>query len=346
MDAITIEPGRRDSVRLESVPEPGPEQGSMLVESLRTGICGTDAEIVAGAYGDAPDGQARLVLGHESLGRVLDPGPLGAFEPGDLVVGVVRRPDPVPCRSCAVGESDMCRNGRYTERGIKGRHGFMAERWGIEPEHAVRVAPELGDLGVLMEPTSVVAKAWEQVDRVGARLFWRPRRVLVTGTGPIGLLAALVGRQRGLAVAVLSRHESGPKADLVRGLGAELVGDLDELDGEPDVVVEATGAGEVIAAALARVAPGGAVCLTGLGGDGHRPEATLAELATQLVLDNTVVVGSVNANRRHFVLGHDALCAADRDWLRALITRRMGPDEAPGLLVEGSDDVTAVVDWT
>ncbi|MCD9622709.1 glucose 1-dehydrogenase [Rhabdothermincola salaria] len=346
MDAITIEPGRSNSVRLEPVPEPGPEQGPIVVESIATGVCGTDAEIVAGEYGEAPEGEGRLVLGHESLGRVVDPGPYGGFEVGDLVVGVVRRPDPVPCRSCAVGESDMCRNGRFTERGIKGRHGFMAERWGIEPEHAVRVSPALGALGVLMEPASVVAKAWEQVDRVGDRAFWEPRTVLVTGTGPIGLLAALIGCQRGLDVVVLGRHDTGPKADLVTGLGARLVFDIDELDDDPDVVVEATGAGTVIAGALDRVAPGGVVCLTGLGGDGHRPRSTLAELATQLVLDNTVVVGSVNANRRHFVKAHDVLCAADQDWLAGLITRRMSPTEAVDALREGGDDVKAVVDWT
>jgi threonine dehydrogenase-like Zn-dependent dehydrogenase len=240
----------------------------------------------------------------------------------------------------------MCRNGRFTERGIKGRHGFMAERWGIEPEHAVLVSPALGALGVLMEPASVVAKAWEQVDRVGDRAFWEPRRVLVTGTGPIGLLAALIGCQRGLDVSVLGRHEAGPKADLVTGLGARLVFDVGDLDDDPDVVIEATGAGTVIASALDRVAPGGVVCLTGLGSDGHRPRSTLAELATQLVLENTVVVGSVNANRRHFVKAHDALCAADRDWLAGLITRRMSPREAVDALREGGDDVKAVVDWS
>jgi glucose 1-dehydrogenase len=346
MDAVTIEPGRPDSVRLEAVDEPGPEQGSVVVESLATGICGTDAEIVAGDYGEAPDGERRLVLGHESLGRVVDPGPVGPFEVGDLVAGVVRRPDPVPCPNCAVGESDMCRNGRFTERGIKGRHGFMAERWRIEPEHAVRVDDDLGALGVLMEPMSVVAKAWEQVDRVGDRAFWEPRTVLVTGAGPIGQLAALIGRQRGLHVVLHDHNADGPKPELAEALGVEYCADIDALDLEPDVVIEATGVGQVIADALHRLAPGGVVCLTGLGDDGHRPASTLAELATQLVLDNKVVVGSVNANRRHFVKGHDALLRAERDWLADLITRRASPDEVVEVLTTKTGDVKVVVDWT
>ena len=136
------------------------------------------------------------------------------------MVGIVRRPDPIPCPNCVVGEWDMCRNGQYTERGIKQINGFMSERWRVEPEYVVKVDRSLGLLGVLLEPTTVVAKAWEQVAAVGQRAFWDPRTVLVTGAGPIGLLAALVGKQRGLEVHVLDRAESGAKPDLVRALGA------------------------------------------------------------------------------------------------------------------------------
>ena len=85
------------------------------------------------------------MLGHESLGEVIEAPPGSGFAAGDRVVGIVRRPDPVPCPACAAGEWDMCRNGRYTERGIKGLHGFGAERFRIEPEFAVKVDPALGD---------------------------------------------------------------------------------------------------------------------------------------------------------------------------------------------------------
>ena len=191
MKAITVEPHKPETARLEEIPEPDAHDGSVLVEAVAVGVCGTDVEIVEGKYGWAPRGRTRLVLGHESLGRVVDPGASSSLKKGDLVVGIVRRPDPVPCPNCAVGEWDMCRNGQYTERGIKEIDGFMSERWRIEPEYAMKIDRSLGLLGVLLEPTTVVTKAWEQVFAIGHRAFWEPRTVLVTGAGPIGLLAAL-----------------------------------------------------------------------------------------------------------------------------------------------------------
>src|SRR5262245_44379711 len=211
MKAITVEPLKPHSAELEDVPEPDSRDGSMLVEAIAGGVCATDVEIVEGKFGWAAPARARLVIGHESLGRVVDPGPDSPFQKDDLVAGIVRRPDPVPCPSCAAGEWDMCRNGQYTERGIKQIDGFMSERWRIEPDYAVKIDPSLGLLGVLLEPTSVVAKAWEQIDAVGTRASWEPRTALITGAGPVGLLAALLAKQRGLDVHVLDRLESGPK---------------------------------------------------------------------------------------------------------------------------------------
>ena len=138
MKAITVEPHKAETAQLEDIPEPDVRGGSVLVEAIAVGVCGTDVEIVEGKYGRAPRGKTRLVLGHESLGRVVDPGPAGGLKQGDLVVGIVRRPDPVPCPNCAVGEWGMCRNGQYTERGIKEIDGYMSERWRIEPEYAVK----------------------------------------------------------------------------------------------------------------------------------------------------------------------------------------------------------------
>ena len=175
MKAITVEPLKPETARLEDVPDPDVRDGAVLVEAIAVGVCGTDVEIVEGKYGWAPRGKTRLVLGHESLGRVLDPGPSAALKQGDLVVGIVRRPDPVPCPNCAVGEWDMCRNGQYTERGIKQIDGFMSERWRIEPEYAMKVDPSLGLLGVLLEPTTVVTKAWEQVQTISQRALWEGR---------------------------------------------------------------------------------------------------------------------------------------------------------------------------
>src|SRR5262245_37293295 len=216
MRAITLTPGKKNSARLEDIPEPSDRDGAVLVRTLALGVCGTDRDIVAAEYGEAPPGRDRLVLGHESLG-VVEHVANGTLQPGDHVVGIVRRPDPVPCPACAVGEWDMCRNGRYTERGIKARDGFGSERFRIEPEFAVKVDASLGLLAVLLEPTSIVARAWDHIDRIGRRArWWQPQRVFVTGAGPIGLLAALMGVQRGLDVHVFDRNTDGPKPTLVR----------------------------------------------------------------------------------------------------------------------------------
>ena len=319
----------------------------MLVEAVAVGVCGTDVEIVEGKYGTPPAGKTRLVLGHESLGRVVDPGPGGALKKGDLVVGIVRRPDPVPCPNCAVGEWDMCRNGRYTERGIKEIDGFMSERWRIEPEYAMKVDASLGLLGVLLEPTTVVAKAWEQVAAVGQRAFWEPRRVLVTGAGPIGLLAALVGVQRGLEVHVLDRVESGPKPELVRALGATYhAGAVGDVGFQPDAVVECTGVGQVIADSMAAIGAGGVVCLTGVGTGGRTSAVPIADAAAHMVLGNLVLVGSVNANKRHWYKAGQVLARADRSWLGRLVTRRERPEDLSRALHRTPDDIKVVVQFS
>jgi threonine dehydrogenase-like Zn-dependent dehydrogenase len=347
MRAITVEPKRPGSARWEEVPEPDPREGSVLVEAIAVGVCGTDVEIVEGKYGWAPPGSERLVLGHESLGRVLDPGPAGPFKKGELVVGIVRRPDPVPCPNCAVGEWDMCRNGRYTERGIKEIHGFMSERWRIEPEYAIRVEPGLGLLGVLLEPASVIAKALEQVATIGRRSFWEPRTVLVTGAGPIGLLAALAARSYGLEVHVLDRVEAGLKPDLARALGATYhSGSVLEIGFEPDAIVECTGVGQVIADAIQTIGSSGIVCLTGVGHGGVVTAAACADIAASTVLKNNVIVGSVNANKRHWYRAASLLARADRELLGRLVTRREKPADFERALERRPDDIKVVLQFS
>jgi threonine dehydrogenase-like Zn-dependent dehydrogenase len=346
MKAITVEPHKPETARLEDIPEPDARGGSVLVEAIAVGVCGTDVEIVEGKYGWAPRGKTRLVLGHESLGRVVDPGASGALQKGDLVVGIVRRPDPVPCPNCAVGEWDMCRNGQYTERGIKEIDGYMSERWRIEPEYAMKVDRSLGLLGVLLEPTTVVTKAWEQVGAVGQRAFWEPRTVLVTGAGPIGLLAALVGKQHGLEVHVLDQIESGPKPELVRALGATYhTGTVGDVGFEPDVIVECTGVGQVIADSIQAVAPGGVVCLTGVGSGGRTVGLTVADVASNVVLRNNVVVGSVNANKRHWYRAGQVLARADPSWLARLVTRREPPEQFMRALQRQPEDIKVVIQF-
>jgi threonine dehydrogenase-like Zn-dependent dehydrogenase len=339
MKAITVEPKKPGTARFEDIPEPDAREGSVLVEAVAVGVCGTDVEIVEGKYGWAPPGKTRLVLGHESLGRVIDPGASSSLKKGDLVVGIVRRSDPVPCPNCAVGEWDMCRNGRYKERGIKEIHGFMSERWRTEPEYVIKLDPTLGMLGVLLEPMTVITKALEQVLAVGQRAFWEPKTVLVTGAGPIGLLAALrMSMRQDLQVHVLDRVETGLKPDLVRALGATYhSGSVLDLKFEPDVIVECTGVGSVIGDSYYKIGAGGVICLTGVGAGGITSRA-VADIAAAAVLKNNVVVGSVNANKRHWYKASERLARLDRKWLSRLITRYEKPENFKQALERKPDD--------
>jgi len=303
---------------LDDVPEPAPEDGDLLVEALALGVCGTDREIVARGPSWGNEGRSRLILGHESLGRVLQAPDRSGFDPGDLVVGIVRRPDPVPCAYCAVGRFDLCENGQYTERGIVGRDGFGSERFRLEPDYAVRVDPALGLAAVLVEPASVVAKAWEQLDHVVRRAR---RRALVLGAGPIGLLAALLGVQRGLEVHVVDQVEHGPKPKQTSDLGAVYHNSLQDLTGTFDAVVECSGV--LVGEAIAYTAPGGATCLVGIGDPERAATVNLAELSLDLVIQNKLVMGTINSNRSHFEAAHQALREVDRRWLEGLLTDRV-----------------------
>jgi threonine dehydrogenase-like Zn-dependent dehydrogenase len=347
MRALTVIPRRGGSARLTEVPEPAAAAGTILVQGLALGVCGTDLDIAVGEYGWPPPGRERLILGHESLGRVLEAPAGSGFASGDLVVGIVRHPDPVPCPNCAVGEWDMCRNGRYTEHGIKELDGFCAERYRLDPAFAVRLDPKLDQVGVLLEPASILAKAWEHIARIGGRARWEPRRVLVTGAGPIGLLAALMGVQRGLEVRVLDRATDGPKPGLIRELGATYFnGPIQEACHDADVIVECTGVGQLVLDAMCCSTPSGIVCLTGIS-SGKRPlSLDVAALNQTMVLENDVVFGSVNANRRHYEAAADALARADSAWLERLITRRVPLARWAEALTRQPHDVKPVIDLT
>jgi glucose 1-dehydrogenase len=353
MRAMTVIPGGRGSAELTELPDPEPGDGELLVAPLYLGVCGTDREIVDGDHGEPPPGRERLVLGHELLARVKEgpraerPNGAAAFEPGQLVAGIVRRPDPVPCACCAQGEWDMCRNGQYTERGIKALDGYGSELVTLEADFAVPIPDDLGTLGVLTEPASILAKAWEQIDRISTRACSVHERALVTGGGPIGLLAALMGAQRGLEVHVLDRATEGPKPEAVHALGGRYhAGEVADVAQEvvPDVVVECTGVAELVAGAMRHTAPGAIVCLAGVA-----PSRTLSvdvgALNNELVLENDVVFGSVNANRRHFDQAVRSLREADPDWLRRLITRTVPLDRWPEALEKRDDDIKVLVEF-
>jgi glucose 1-dehydrogenase len=345
MQAITVVPGQPGSVALTDMPEPPGEDGPVLVQTQAVGICGTDLEIINGDYGAAPPGEDRLIIGHESLGRVVQAEPGSGFASGDLVVGIVRRRDPVPCPACAAGHWDMCMNGRYTERGIVGRHGYASELYRIHPEHLVRVDPALGILGVLLEPATVVAKAWDHIEKIGNRAAWAPQKVLITGAGPIGLLAALLAIQRGYQTYVLDLVTEGRKPDMVRRLGATYFhrGNLGEAAAEADIVIECTGFVQMLLETGPQHVRHRIICLTGVSAAGVETTVDPGLMNRNMVLQNSVLFGSVNANRYHHELAARALARADPGWLADLITRQEPLRRWASAYARQPDDIKTVL---
>jgi threonine dehydrogenase-like Zn-dependent dehydrogenase len=220
----------------------------------------------------------------------------------------------------------MCENEGYTERGIKGIHGFASEKFKIDENFALKVDEKLKDVAVLMEPTSVVVKAWEQSLRIAARSSVLPRTALITGSGPVGLLAALIGKQKGFETHIFDHNETGVKPTAAKGLGVTYHSDLESLERSGfqfDIVIECTGVPDVIVNLFQHIKSDGILCLTGVSSGGHSFPIDIGALNLQIVLQNQVIFGSVNANRRHYEDAEKALMTADPEWLKSLITRKI-----------------------
>ncbi|MCQ1945976.1 glucose 1-dehydrogenase [Arthrobacter sp. zg-Y1116] len=345
MQALIITPGQKDSLELRDLPEPEAGEGSVLVETLAVGLCATDREVIAAEFGTAPEDRDYLVMGHENLGRVVEAPEGSDLAAGDLVVGIVRRPCAENCRACAAGEWDMCLTGTYTEHGIEGLDGFAREYWRGDPDDMVKLEPSLERVGVLLEPATILAKAWEQIDRIGGRAYFRPQVVAVTGAGPVGLLGALFGVQRGLEVHVFDLEEDGPKEKLTKELGAVFHTDtLPESGINPDIIIECTGVPTVINDVLQHGAKNSVTCLTGVSeADGEQP-VDLGALNLNLVMDNRVVFGTVNANRRHYLKAAAALAKSDARWLEQLISRRVPLADYAQAFEDRDGDIKVVLD--
>lgn len=356
MKAVAVTPGKRGSAALREVPTPEPGRGEVLVKLVEVGIDGTDAEIDEGLYGEAPTGEDFLIIGHESLGQVERVGAgVEDLRPGDLVVATVRRPG--GCLNCRAGESDMCLDGDYTERGIKGRHGFMAEYYAERPDFLVKVPPAFRPFAVLLEPMSIVEKGITQGFEIQKRLRWEPRTALVLGAGTIGLFAALLLRNLGLAVTVVGREDPeapGLKLDLLRAVGARYLSSaVDPILGLPkrlgniDLILEATGSSRVVFEAVQILGINGVLCLMGITGGDETISIPSDRINLEMVLGNKVVFGSVNANRRDFELGLRHFGELERKWpglLSRFITERLPLREFREGLEGRRDHIKVVVE--
>jgi glucose 1-dehydrogenase len=355
MRAVTVIPGTPHSLALrDDAPEPARDDRRALVRVLETGVCGTDVEIDAAQFGEAPPGSPYLILGHENVGRVERSPDGSGLSAGDLVVATVRRPCPQLCRSCIEGQQDMCLTGRYLERGIKGLHGFMCDRYVESPRYLIRVPTKLAAVAVLVEPLSFIEKGIEQALRIQQRLEWDPRTAVVLGAGPVGLLASLVLRLRGLEVTLASRGASdSAAARLAQDGGIRYVStqttpvdQLGSVTGEIDILFESTGATSVILPAIKALGLDGVCILASVTGGEAKEQIDVAAFNRDLVLGNRVVLGTVNAGRRHFEAGVRDLDAAEErmpGWLERMITRRLPPAQARTAFEKGHGDIKSVL---
>lgn len=349
MKAIAVYPGKPGSVHLAELPEPTlseiPGGRGVVVRVLSVGVDGTDKEINAAEYGAPPDGYDFLVLGHEGFGRVERVGDnVTELAPGDYVVATVRRPG--GSLYDVLGTSDMTTDDVYYERGINLRHGFLTESYVEDAQHLVRVPPALRNVGVLLEPFTIVQKGLTQAYEVQRRLkVWRPRKAAVMGAGTVGLLATLALRLRGLEVTTFARKRGPTKnSRLIGRLGARYVSSQDEpiVDaakryGPFDVVFEATGSSPVVFDAMQTLAKNGVLVLSSVTGGDRKLEVPADRINLEFVLGNKVMVGTVNANREHFEVGVRDLVLAETTFpgfLSSLLTNPVRGLESYGKLFE------------
>lgn len=327
MKAVAVHPGQPHSVHLAELPRPAvdeiPEGRGVLVRTLKVGVDATDREINDALYGNAPPGYDFLVLGHECFGIVEEVGPaVTHVQPGDYVTCTVRRPG--GSIYDRIGRSDITSEEVYFERGINLLHGFLTEYFVDDAEFIVRMPQGLKHLHVLAEPMSCAAKAVEQAFEAQKRLqVWEPRIAFVTGAGQIGLLATLILRLRGLQVYTMARSakEDNLKAEIVEAYGATYISTaettLDEIAasvGKPDLIVEATGSSAVAFEAMQVLGHNGAIVWTSITGGQRTVEVPSDLVNLHWVLGNKLLLGSVNANFRHFESGIADLALGEVTW--------------------------------
>lgn len=358
MKAIAVIPGKPNSVHLTDLQMPRvsdvKDGRGVLVEILRVGVDGTDKEINAAEYGGAPPGFNFLVIGHESFGRVVEVGPnVTELKPGDYVSATVRRPG--KSLYDLIGHYDMTTDDTYYERGINLLHGFLTEFVVDQPEYLVKVPPGLAEIGVLMEPMSIIQKGIVQAHEIQRRLrLWHPRKAAVTGSGAIGLLATLGLRLKGIDVTVFSRTP-GPnlKSQLTEALGARYVSlqekslkDAAREFGPFDIVFEATGSSRVAFQSMEVLNKNGILILTSITGGKSSFEIPADEINLRFVLDNKVMFGTVNAHREYFELGVKDFAHAEAQyagWLSKLLTNPIrGLDNYKEMMRQLTEDKRAV----
>lgn len=358
MKAMGITPRQAKTARLVELPMPKldeiPNGCGVLVKILQVGVDGTDKELHMGEYGGAPEGYDFLVTGHESFGQVVEVGAnVREFAPGDYVVATVRRPGHSIYDT--IGTYDMTSDDTYYERGINLRHGYTTEYYVDDPEYIVKVPVGLKHVGVLLEPMSIVEKGIFQAYEIQRRLkVWQPKRAAVMGAGPIGLLAALVLRLRGIETYSFARTPApNPKSDLLEQIGVHYVStkemSLTEAAakfGAFDLIFEATGVSSIVFDSMHVLAKNGALVLSSITGGDKKTEVASDKLNLDFVLGNKVMFGTVNAHRGYFEMGIADFAQAELaypGWVAKLLTHPVkGLENFPEMLRVLLEDKEAI----
>ncbi len=333
MKALTIIPKKAGSTKILDLKEPKIERDEVLVKVLEAGICSTDREIYQGLYGETPQNDEYLVMGHESLGVVIATGrDVSSLKEGNLVVRMVRRPCQEGCLNCISNENDMCLTGNYKEIGIKGLHGVMAECYKEKPEFLVKISQEYKDIGVLLEPLSFAEKTVYQAMKIQRRMVWEPKNALVLGAGPIGLLTAMILRESAIETTNIATSQKKIKSEIIERVDGEYLcteeKTLERLlaNKRYDLVVEATGNARMAYEAMKFVNTNGVLCLTSITGDNQIVEFPISRFNLEFVLGNKALVGVVNSNARDYYRGVERFKKLEEKWpgtLKRLITGRV-----------------------
>ena len=315
MQALVTQPGQAHTTRVEDIPAVEPREGEVLVRTLEVGVCGTDREIAEGVFGNPPENESLLVLGHEALAVVERDG--YGFARGQLVTATVRR-SCGHCLACADESPDSCLSGDYSERGITRLDGYARELVAEDPEQLVVIPSSLGRIGVLAEPTSICERALRHARAIGGRQPWQLERALVIGVGAIGLVMTYLLRLADVEVWTASLE---PESELVEQSGARYVStqetELAEL-GKFDLVIEAAGNAQLMLQTLAQLRRNGVACLLGIDPRKQTIELDGPVLGMDTILENRVLFGSVNAQRHDWLAAVADLERAQERWPEAL----------------------------
>jgi threonine dehydrogenase-like Zn-dependent dehydrogenase len=356
--AVAVYPGEAGSVHRTEIPAPEPGDDEVLVDVIRVGVCGTDREIISGVIGKAPEGADELVIGHEVFGRVAAVGKnVTKVKVGDFTGATVRRPD--GCPACAAGQPDMCVWHQYTERGIQGANGFMAEQFVEHEQYIVSIPTELASIGVLTEPLTVVEKAVRQVRLIQRRMpWWQPKTAVVLGAGPIGLLGALLLRSQGVeeVVAVARTPAPNSSATILEAAGARYVSteemsipEVGQHYPQIDVILESTGVSAVAFDGIPILGNDGVMVLLSLTGGTRTAEIPTDAINTGIVGGNKTIVGSVNAGFEDFTNAVASLRKFESLWpglAGTLITSRLPvTGDVSQIASKARDEIKMVVEF-